>query len=421
MNFVVVGLSHKTAPVEVRERLNFPISELLAALRELRGLDGIAEGLILSTCNRVEVVCRAEEDADAPPALASFLARSRYFDLAELQKYLYSHTGREALRHLFRVASSLDSMILGEPQILGQVKQAYAMAKAAGAVGGLLEEVLTRAFAVAKKVRSETGIAAAAVSVSYAAVELAKKIFGDLNGKTMLVIGAGKMSELAAKHLLKNGAASILVTNRTFERAQEMAHLFGGRAIRFEQLADYIPLADIVITSSAAPHYLIHKEDGPRFLHARKNRPMFFIDIAVPRNVDPALNDLDNLFVYDIDDLQQVVEANLRERMKEAERAEQIVEHEVDRLVERLKTLEVVPTIVSLQERLEEIRRGELERARRKLGPLEPEQEEALEEMTRSIINKILHTPITQLKSVAQHPDGLKFVEFVRRVFNLKS
>lgn len=421
MNLVIVGLSHKTAPVEVRERLNFPAADLLPALGELKRLDGVAEGLILATCNRVEVVTRAEDDVDAAPALAGFLARSRYFDPAELQKYLYSHSSRDALRHLFRVASSLDSMIVGEPQILGQVKQAYALAKAAGTIGGLLEEVLTRAFAVAKRVRTETGIAASAVSVSYAAVELARKIFGDLKGKTILVVGAGKMSELAAKHLLKNGAASILVTNRTYERAEELARVFSGKAIRFEQLADYIPLADIIITSSAAPHFLIHKQDGPRFLAARKNRPMFFIDIAVPRNVDPAINQLDNLFLYDIDDLQHVIEANLRERMKEAARAEQIVEHEVDRLLERLKTLDVVPTILSLQERLEAIRQGELERARRRLGTLAPDQEEALDQMTRAIVNKILHSPITQLKSVAQQPDGLRFIEFVRRVFNLKS
>ena len=421
MNLVVVGLSHKTAPVEVRERLNFQGTELLEALRDVTREDGIAEAVILSTCNRVEVIGRADEGVDGAPLLAAFLARARYFDLAELQKYLYTHTGRDALRHVFRVAASLDSMIVGEPQILGQVKQAFALGKAAGSVGGLLEEVLTRAFAVAKKVRRETGIAASAVSVSYAAVELARKIFGDLGGKTILVIGAGKMSELAAKHLLKNGASSIFVSNRTFDRAEELARLFGGKAIRFEKLPEYMAQADIVITSSAAPHYLIHKEDGPRYLAARKNRPMFFIDIAVPRNVDPAINEIDNLFLYDIDDLQAVIEANLRERRKEAEHAEQMVEREVDQLLARLKTLDVVPTIVSLQERMEEIRTGELDRARRKLGALTPEQAEALDHLTRSIVNKVLHSPISQLKGVAQQPDGLKFVEFVRRIFNLKA
>jgi glutamyl-tRNA reductase len=311
-------------------------------------------------------------------------------------------------------------MVVGEPQILGQVKAAYTQAKAAGTVGALLEELLTSAFHVAKRIRTETVIGAAAVSISYAAVELAKKIFGNLDGKTVLVIGADKMSELAAKHLLHSGASTIFVANRTHERAAELAGLFGGRAIRFESLPDYIEQSDIIISSTGAPHYIIRKSDAQELLARRKNRPMFFVDIAVPRDIDPEINQLDNIFLYNMDDLQQVVEANCRERAREAQKAEEIVIREVDKLMNRLKALDVVPTIVSLQRRLEEVRAEELERARSKLGPLTPEQEQALEFMTRSIMNKILHSPIQQLKSVTRQPDGLRLVEFVRKVFNLK-
>jgi len=310
--------------------------------------------------------------------------------------------------------------VVGEPQILGQVKNAYAAARAAGTACGLLEEVLMRAFSVAKKVRSETGIAQSAVSISYAAVELARKIFGSLEGKHMLLVGAGKMSELAARHLLRSGAASLMIVNRSLERAEELAEAFGGQAVPFERLFDSLAHADIVITSTGAPHFILKKEDGPRILARRRNRPMFFIDIAVPRDVDPELNKIDNIFLYDIDDLQQVVEANLAERRHEAQRGEQIIEREVDRFLARARTLEVVPTIVSLQERLEEVRRGEIERLRARLGELSAEQEQAIEALTRGIVNKILHEPITHLKSAAQEPDSRKAIDLVRRIFNLK-
>jgi glutamyl-tRNA reductase len=277
-----------------------------------------------------------------------------------------------------------------------------------------------RAFSVAKKVRSETGIAQSAVSISYAAVELARKIFGSLEGKHMLLVGAGKMSELAARHLLRSGAASLMIVNRSLERAEELAEVFGGQAVPFERLFDSLAQADIVITSTGAPHFILKKEDGPRILARRRNRPMFFIDIAVPRDVDPELNKIDNIFLYDIDDLQQVVEANLAERRHEAQRGEQIIEREVDRFLARARTLEVVPTIVSLQERLEEVRRGEIERLRARLGELSAEQEQAIEALTRGIVNKILHEPITHLKSAAQEPDSRKAIDLVRRIFNLK-
>ncbi len=420
MNLALVGLNHRTAPVEIREQLCFSEKELPSALEQLCALDGITEAIIFSTCNRVELLASGAEGCHVTAALARFLSENRSFPLIDLERHLYQHQQRDAVRHIFRVAASLDSMVLGEPQILGQVKAAYTIAKTAGTVGALLEELLTRAFHVAKRVRAETAIGTAAVSISYAAVELAKKIFGQLEGKTVLVIGAGKMSELAAKHLLSSGASTVFVANRTHERAHELAQIFGGKAIRFESLLDYIEQSDIIISSTGAPHHIIRKADAQRFLARRKNRPMFFVDIAVPRDIDPEINQLDNIFLYDIDDLGQVVEANRKERAREAQKAEEIVIREAEKLINRLKALDVVPTIVSLQRRLEEVRAEELERARSKLGSLTPEQEQAVDVMTRSMVNKILHSPIQELKSITRQPDGLRLVEFVRKVFNLK-
>ena len=422
MNICIVGLSHKTAPVEVREQLAFPEEQLALALRDAVSLPSISEAAILSTCNRVEIYARAEtDDGSVAPGLMRFLAEFHTRPLSEIEPYLYEYRQREAIRHIFRVAGSLDSMVVGEAQILGQVKAAYAIARAAGTLGGTLEEVLTRSFAVAKRIRNETGIASSAVSVSYAAVELARKIFGSLEGKKILLIGAGKMSELAAKHLLHSGAAGIFVTNRSPERARELAELLQGRPVPFEQLLQYAAQCDILISSTGAPHYILQKSDGQRLLAERKNRPMFLIDIAVPRDIDPEIHKLDNLYLYNIDDLQQVVDANRKERMREAQKGEQIAEQEVEKLVRRLKTLDVVPTIVDLQAHLEEIRRQELERIQGRLAHLSPEQREAVEALTRGLVNKILHTQITHLKSVAHQPDGLKLVETVRKIFNLKS
>ncbi|MBI4467055.1 MAG: glutamyl-tRNA reductase [Acidobacteria bacterium] len=418
MQLSLVGLNHTTAPVELRERLHFPEKDIPAALHSLCERPGVDEALIFSTCNRVEVLARLEDGIEALPLLAEFLAVARRVGRGAFESSLYHHSQREAIRHVFRVAASLDSMMVGEAQVLGQVKAAYATARAVGTLGSVLDEVLTHAFAVAKKVRTETGIATTAVSVSYAAVELARKIFGSLEGKNVFVIGAGKMSELAARHLLASGAQAIFVSNRTYARAQELAAAWSGRAIQFDELLNYVSQADIIISSTGCPHYIIKKEHGVRFLAERKNRPMFFIDIAVPRDIDPELNTLDNIFVYNIDDLEQVVAANVRERQREAVRAEEIVEREVDRLLGRLKRLELAPTIVGLQEKLHGLRQQELERWR--LDDLTPAQRAAVEGMTRSLVNKILHLPLTQLKRLPQEPDGLKLIEFIRKTFQLK-
>jgi glutamyl-tRNA reductase len=420
MNLTLVGINHRTAPVEVRERMHIPESRLARAVSDLIHREGIREGLILSTCNRVEVVTSAEDGIDAEPIIQQFLADHHQFELGPYQRFFYSYQQQEVVRHLFRVATSLDSMIVGEPQILGQLKRAYALAREAGGLNGNLEEIVNQALAVARRVRRETALGSAAVSVSYAAVELAKKIFGSLEGKTVFVIGAGKMSELAAKHLRRSGASAIYVTNRTYERAVQLAEAFRGTAIAFEQLFEHLPKADIVISSTGAPGYVVNKELAARILSARRNRPVFFVDIAVPRDIDPLVNELDNAFVYDIDDLGQVVEANKKQRAREAVWAEEIVQEEVQKTMRRLASRDLVPTIVALEDRLNAIRASEIERYSSRLGILTPEQRQAVDALTRGIMNKILHGPITELKSGAGQPEGVALVRLVRKIFGLK-
>jgi glutamyl-tRNA reductase len=416
MQLAIVGLSHKTAPVEIRERLAFNDGALRRALTSLVGREDVTEVMILSTCNRVEVVAESPDDR----LIRDFLCEFHQIPHDAVSKHLYSFRNADAIRHVFRVAASLDSMIIGEPQILGQVKEAYRIAADAGTVGMHLSALMNRAFAVAKKVRSETGISASAVSISYAAVELARKIFGDLSGKTVMIIGASKMGELAAKHLKRNGVSSVLVTNRTFERAVEVAKVFEGAAIPFDHFTEHMDHADIVISSTGAPHFIISRSLAEQVIHKRKNKPIFFIDIAVPRDIDPSVNEIDNAFLYDIDDLQQVIDANLKERMKEASRAEEIIDSEVEAFCRKMQSREVVPTIVQLREGLEKLRREEIERNRRYLKDLSAEQQEAIDHITKSVVNKILHTPIEELKKMAHDPSGSDFADIVRRIFNIK-
>ena len=420
MELALIGVSHKTAPVEVRERLAFPADKIRAALATLLERTHAAEAMILSTCNRVEIV------AQGPDAqlVRDFICEYHQIPADAISKHVYSYKNADAIRHLFRVTASLDSMMLGEPQILGQVKEAYRLASEAGTIGSSLSPLLDRAFAVAKRVRSETGISQSAVSISYAAVELARKIFGDLAGKTVMIIGASKMGELAARHLRRNGVGSVLVTNRTFERAVEIAKVFEGAAIPFEHFMDHMEHADIVITSTGAPHFIITRSLAEQVIRNRRNKPVFFIDIAVPRDVDPLVNDIDNAFVYDIDDLQQVIDANMKERMKEAGRAEEIVDHEVQAFCTRMQSREVAPTIVLLRETYEKVRREEIERHRRLLRDMPQEQQEAalaaIDQVTQAMLNKILHHPITQMKQMSTDPQGAEFIETIRKIFNLK-
>jgi glutamyl-tRNA reductase len=416
MQLALVGVSHKTAPVEVRERLAFNSDALRSALTTLVGRQDVSEVIILSTCNRVEVVAESSDDR----LIREFLCDFHRISHDAVSKHLYSFRNTDVIRHVFRVASSLDSMMIGEPQILGQVKEAYRIATDAGTVGMHLSALMDRAFAVAKKVRSETGISQSAVSISFAAVELARKIFGDLTGKTVMIIGASKMGELAAKHLKRNGVSSVLVTNRTFERAVQLAKVFEGAAVPFEHFKDHMDRADIVITSTGAPHFIINKPLAEHIIHRRRNKPMFFIDIAVPRDIDPEVNQIDNAFLYDIDDLQQVIDANLKERVKEALRAEEIIDSEVQAFCTKMQSREVVPTIVQLRDTFEKLRRDEIERNRRHLKDLSPEQQNAVDLITKSMINKILHTPIEELKKMANAPEGPEFTDILRKIFNLK-
>lgn len=405
MTLTVLGVNHKTAPIEVRERIAIGRDELPEVTRALAAVPGVAECMIVSTCNRVELIATVDSDQTD---LSSFLCTQFGLDASLLTSHIYQHCDRQAVSHVFRVASSLDSMVVGEPQILGQVKEAFSVARAAGTVGSELEHLMQSAFSAAKRVRTETEIGANSVSIASVAVELARKIFGSLNGRTVFLVGAGKMSELATRHLVQQGAGTILVTNRTMERARRMAEPFNGRVIPFEQLYEHAAEADIVITSTGAPHHIFRPEHGRAFLHARKNRPMFFIDIAVPRDVDPAANEVEGLFVYDIDDLQQVAAAHIAERNRSAGDAEALIGAEVERFDGRRRAVNVAPAIVALQHQAEELRQAELRRIQGRLGPLTPEQAAAVEALTRGLVNKLLHPPMQALKQAARENNAAR-------------
>ena len=424
-SLVLVGVNHTTAPVEVRERLAIPLARLADATRALAHQPGIREALILSTCNRVEFITIQDYPRDSnPPNLLRFLHQYFAVSAATLEPHLYEFREREAVRHLFRVASSLDSMVVGEPQILGQVKESYAVARQAGAISTALEPLLQRAFAVAKRVRTETQIGSSSVSIASVAVDLARKIFGSLHGKTVLIVGAGKMSDLAARHLIQQGATSILVANRTPERAAQLAGQIAGQVsmqlangpiaihgsglacttevIPFDLLYDQAARADIVLTSTGSEHPIFNRSHGQQFLERRRNRPMFFIDIAVPRDVDPRMDQVEGCFVYDIDDLQQVAAAHLANRGRESAAAEAIVSREVELYHQRLQSRDAIPAIVALQQSAEAIRQAELERTAVRLAAtgaaLTPAQQSAVDALTRSLTAKLLHPQLTALR-----------------------
>src|SRR5215475_13471787 len=419
MALFVAGLSHRNAPVELREQLAVDEDKLRELLRDVAASGVVREAIILSTCNRVEVYAVAEVPGEARAATFRQLCRHRGVEPAAVEAALYTYAEGNAVRHAFRVASSLDSMVIGEPQILGQVKDAFALAQSCEAVGPALHSLFTQAFAVAKKVRTETEIARHAVSVSFAAVELAKKIFAGLDGKAVLLVGAGKMSELAARHLVEQGVFPVYVTNRTWARAQEMARALSGTAVPFDELSTALAAVDIVITSTGAPEPVIRREVVQRVMHGRRSRPLFFIDIAVPRDVEDTVDTLDDVYCYDIDDLKQVVDANIRERAREAHRAEALVDREVAKFLVRLGDVEVIPTIVSLRERLEAIRVGEVKRTLARLPDATPETRAALEAMSSAIVNKILHAPITKLRESSRAGSPRSWLELVHELFGL--
>ena len=419
MHIVTLGLSHKTAPVEIRERLAFAPTAMERPLRLLLELPAIAEGLIVSTCNRVELYAATKEPDVAIAAMRRFLADYHEISLDDINSHLYDHQGEEAIRHLFRVASSLDSMVIGEPQILGQIKTAYGYAVEFKTAGLVLNRFLHKAFSVAKRVRTETGIASNAVSVSFAAVELARKIFDKLDDKGVMIVGAGEMCELAAKHFITNGVTKTLVTNRTFERAEKLALEFNGRAVPFESFTDHLVEVDIVLTSTGAPNFILTRKQLEDVFKRRKHRPMFLIDIAVPRDIDPKVNDLENAYLYDVDDLQEVVQANLKERKKEAAKAEGIVEQEIGQFHIWLANLDVKPTIVALRKHFDEVRTQELDRTFSNLKDLTDKQRKGVEAMTNALINKLLHQPIALLKRSQDGSGGGDYVDAVRALFDL--
>ena len=405
MTLALIGVNHKTAPIALREKIAIGRDDLAETTRALAATPGVAECMIVSTCNRVELLAAVEGPGTD---LVDFLPRHFGLERALLESHIYKKRDRDAVQHVFRVAASLDSMVVGEPQILGQVKEAFAVARASGTVAGQLEHLLQSAFAAAKKVRSETEIGSSSVSIASVAVDLAKQIFGSLQGRTVFLVGAGKMSELAARHLVQQGAGAILVSNRTQDRARRMAEEFQGRVIPFEQLYEAASEADIVISSTGAPHPIFRREHGQAFLHRRRNRPMFFIDIAVPRDVDPAMGKLEGIFVYDIDDLQAVAAAHLAERSREASDAETLIAGEVERFHERQRTVNVAPAIVALQRQAEEIRLAELKRVQARLGTLSAEQVAAVEALSRGLVNKFLHPPMQALKQAAREGNQVR-------------
>jgi glutamyl-tRNA reductase len=419
MHIVVVGLSHHTAPVEIRERLAFAPTAMEKPLQQMMGLPAVAEALIVSTCNRVELYAATKEPDTAIASLRRFVADFHGVVLEDVEQHLYDSQGEEAIRHLFRVASSLDSMIIGEPQILGQIKTAYGYAVEFKTAGLILNRFLHKAFSVAKRVRTETGIASNAVSVSFAAVELARKIFDRIDDKAVMIIGAGEMCELAARHFVSNGVSRVLVTNRTFERAEKLAAEFQGRAVPFEEFTEHLAQVDIILTSTGAPTFILGQRQMEEALRRRKHRPMFLIDIAVPRDIDPKVNSLDNVYLYDVDDLQGVVQANLKERQKEAHRAEAIIGEEIGQFHLWLGNLEVKPTIVALRKRLEEISAQELAKTFGNLKDLTDQQRRGVEVMTNAIVNKILHRPIMVLKRTQNESGGEDYVDAVRELFDL--
>jgi len=420
MNIIVVGLNHKTTPVEIREKLAFLDKDLEKPLLQLHQMEGILENLIVSTCNRVEIYSVVRAPEEGIRTVKTFLAAYHQMEVARLEEYLYTYEGEAAISHIFKVTSSLDSMVVGEPQILGQMKMAYRMACEGKTTGSLLHALMHKAFKVAKTIRTETGISRSAVSVSFAAVELAKKIFGSLQGKHVMILGAGEMGELAVRHLISEGVQGVLVANRTYERAVELAKAFQGKAVAFDHLLESLVNVDIVISSTGSPHYLLRYEDIKALLSLRKNRPMFLIDIAVPRNLDPGINQLDNVYLYDIDDLRAVVEANIKERSKEARQAEEIIHQEVLQFSKWLKTQDAVPTIKALRKKIETISRAELEKRLPELRNLSEKDLEKVQMMVNLITNKILHDPLVALKKLSYTDEGSLYIQAARKLFNLE-
>lgn len=419
MIIVLIGLNHKTAPLALREKLAGLIPDAAQAYNQLRQIAAIRELLIYATCNRVEVLLATPAPESAIPHVVDFFTSCRVLAAADVTAALYEYREAEAIKHLYQVACGLDSMVMGEPQILGQVKAAYREATRQQATGPLLNRLLHKTFSVAKKVRTETGIGGLAVSVSYAAVELARKIFGTLSDKTALLIGAGEMAELAVEHLNRHGVARLIVVNRTLARALELAKRFSGEAVSLAELENQLLNVDIIISSTGAPDIILTKEQVRGVMRRRKQRPLFLIDIAVPRDLDPGIDALDNVYLYNIDDLQGVVAANLHHRQEEAIRAERIIETETHKFLKWRGTLEVTPTIILLRDKAQQICETELKKTLTQLGPLTPQQQKSIEILAESIALKLLHDPFLYLKRNHHPKNRSRELDLTRRLFNL--
>ncbi len=418
-DIILIGLNHKSAPVSLRECFAFSEEDAVYAIGALRKLPAIREVVLLSTCNRVELIMYVEKSVEAAVAARKFLSEFKQVPPDQFETALYQYGGEDAVRHLFRVASSLDSMVVGEPQILGQIKAAYFKAVTYKSTGVILNRLLHRTFFVAKRVRSETGIGDHAVSISYAAIELGRKIFGELTQKKVLLIGAGEMAELAVEHLIRSQAGAIYVANRTFERGVSLAQRYHGRAIHFEEIPTALQDVDIIISSTGSPEYVISPKDVTAVMRKRRHRPLFFIDIAVPRDIDPKVNRINNVYVYDIDDLKGVVDHNIEDRNREAIKAERIIEEAVIKFANWYDGLQVVPTIKALRNKVTDIANGEMEKTMRSLENLSDADRQAVVRMKDSLINKVLHDPIMFLKESGCHTDKAVYLDMVRKFFRL--
>jgi glutamyl-tRNA reductase len=417
MKTVVIGLNHKTADVDLREKLAFNGPRLDDGLRQIRELPEIREAVIISTCNRVEIYLTVKDVGKAFEAIKDFFVRFFEIRRESLDNALYLYDDMQAVRHIFRVSSSLDSMVVGEPQILGQLKDAFEFALERKTTGVLLNRLLKKSISVAKRIRTETKIAENAVSISFAAVELARKIFDDLPEKSFMLLGAGEMAELAAKHMINNGVKNIVIANRTYETGCNLAKEFNGRAIKFDEYLDELAHMDILICSTGAQKYVLLKDQMQKVMKERKNRPVFLIDISVPRNIDPEINDLDNVYLYDVDDLKGVVDTNILERQKEAKKAEEIIEEEIETFKKWLSSLDAVPVVIALREKAEAIKKEELEKLLNRLPEIGEKEKKAIEGMANSIINKLIHAPTVALREDSEDRDIM--IATITRLYGL--
>ncbi|MCK9274817.1 MAG: glutamyl-tRNA reductase [Syntrophales bacterium] len=420
MKIVLLGMNHKTAPLELRERLSIACDDERGTVRDVKNIPHIKEAFCVSTCNRVEVLVHTDDVNSAVARLKNLIYSLGNLTVKEMAACLYTYRDEDAVRHLFKVASGIDSLIMGEPQILGQVKEAYRLCVEEKVTGVILNKLLHHAFRTAKRVRTETAISANAVSVGYAAVELSKKIFGSLEEKSVLLVGAGEMAELAARHLVERGVNEFTVINRTYDKALRLAGEFRGKAAPFDVLEEQLGKSDIVISSTGAPGFIIDRTMIEKALRRRKNRLLFLIDIALPRDINPDAGEIDNVYLYNIDDLQNIADRNLKNRREEADKARRIIDEEVGNFQRWHATLQVVPTIIELRSKIDDITKGEFTRSISWMRELREEERFHIEALVQSVINKILHLPVTNLKEISENGGSDQYVAVVRELFGLE-